>query len=113
MSRWLSKLCLQGALAVAGSAGACTTPSVPIPPPEPEKVFFALDLDLGEASFRYDASQAYSNAVVYIFNRDVGEGIITTAEDNGEVLPTEPFPAFVGDDILITFETEAQLSTPA
>jgi len=107
MNRMFVKLCL----ALPLWYGAGCTPSVPIPPPEPEKVRFALDLDLGTASFEYAPSASSSNAIVYIFNRDLGEGIITTAQPDGRVLPTEPFPAMSGDSIVITFETEEQLSS--
>lgn len=87
------------------------TPSVPIPPPEPEKVSFSLDLESGFAIFEYAPSASSSNAIVYIFNRDLGEGVITTAQSDGRVLPTDPFPAMGGDEIVITFETETQLSS--
>ncbi len=108
MKRWLYTTCLVGGLVLGFDA---CTPSVPIPPPEPEKVSFALDLTAGVASFQYEASASASNAIVYVFNRDIGEGIITTAENDGSVGPTDPFPARVGDNIVITFETEDQLSS--
>ena len=92
-------------------AAACTTPSVPIPPPEPERVYFSLDVDNGTASFSYAAESSFADAVVYIFNRDAGEGIITTAEADGSVSPTAPFPALEGDEVVITFETKNQLSS--
>jgi hypothetical protein len=98
-------------LALLAVAGSCTTPSVPIPPPEPEKIYFAVAADDGQARFSYDPSPSYGGAVVYVFNRDVGQGIITTAEDDGRVLETEPFPAVDGDEIIVTFEVETQISS--
>lgn len=92
-------------------AAACTTPSVPIPPPEPERVYFSLDADNGTASFSYAADSSFADAVVYIYNRDAGEGIITTAAADGSVATTTPFPALVGDEVVITFETQSQLSS--
>ena len=109
MTSWLHRLSLLVALAIGHVA--CVTPSVPIPPPSPEKVFFALDADEGSATFRYGPDPSYGGAVVYVFNRVAGEGIITTAESDGSVLDSQPFPATEGDEIVITFETEAQLAS--
>jgi hypothetical protein len=94
-------------LAVVGLAG-CFTPSVPIPPPEPEKMSFGVDLTAGEAQFSYEANASYHDAVVYVFNRDKGEGVITTARTDGSVPSTPPFPAEEYDQIVITFELETQ-----
>lgn len=110
MSRSLQKLCLFAALASVVGAG-CTSHSVPIPPPSPESVVFSLDLDQGLASFEYDATPAFAGATVYVFNREVGEGVITTAAADGSVKQTPPFPAMVGDEVIVTFETEGQLSS--
>lgn len=109
MTTWLHRVALLIALAIGPFA--CVTPSVPIPPPSPEKIIFALDVDTGSATFSYGPDASYGGAVVYVFNRDAGEGIITTAEENGSVLESPPFPAILGDEIVITFETEAQLSS--
>ena len=95
-------------IAVAALVSACFTPSVPIPPPEPEDMAFILDTDTNTARFSYEPNTSYARAVVYVFNRDQGRGIITTAAANGSVGPTEPFPGFDGDQIVITFETETQ-----
>jgi hypothetical protein len=84
----------------------CVTPSIPIPPPEPERMTFAVDVQSGAATFTYDAEPNFADAVVYVFNRDQGRGIITTARADGSVGPTEPFPAVAGDNISVTFETE-------
>ncbi len=100
------RFCLAAALLLG-----CTTPSVPIPPPSPEKVYFSLDLDSGTASFGYAADPSYADAVVYIFNRDAGQGIITTAEADGSVGPTEAFPAVEGDEVIVTFEAHSQVSS--
>lgn len=89
----------------------CGGPSVPIPPPEPELVLFEADLETGTARFSYPPNADYSLAVVYVFNRDVGEGIITTAEIDGSVGPTEPFPAREGDEVVITFERDTSLGS--
>jgi hypothetical protein len=110
MFRSFHKLCLLAALA-AGSLTNCTSHSIPIPPPSPENVFFAFDPDGAEASFSYGPSDSFANATVYVFNREVGEGIITTAESDGSVLATPPFPAMEGDEVVVTFETQGQASS--
>jgi hypothetical protein len=110
MFRLFQKFTLLAALAGASLAG-CTSHSVPIPPPSPESVVFSLDLDAGEASFSYDADPDYSGATVYVFNRQAGEGVITTAEADGSVMETPAFPAMSGDEVVVTFEAEGQLSS--
>jgi hypothetical protein len=103
----LAWLVVAGYLAVAG----CLTPSVPIPPPEPEKMAFDLDLEAGTARYSFAPDASYGKAVVYVFNRDRGRGVITTANDDGSVDPTEPFVAADGDEIVVTFELEAQVAS--
>ena len=110
MFRSLQKLSLLVALVGVALPG-CTSHSVPIPPPSPESVVFSLDLEAGHASFQYDPTPAFGGATVYVFNRQVGEGVITTAEADGSVLPTPPFPAMTGDEVIVTFETDGQLSS--
>lgn len=89
--------------------GGCVTPSIPIPPPSPEAMVFEVDVDLGEATFSYPANANYSDAIVYVFNRTEGVGVIATAEADGSVGPTAPFPAAYGDEVSVTFEAEAQV----
>ncbi len=89
---------------------ACVTPSIPIPPPEPERMTFAVDVAGGTVRFSYDAERNYADAIVYVFNRDRGQGIITTARADGSVGPTDPFPAAVGEEVAITFETLESLA---
>lgn len=67
---------------------------------------FAVDLTGGQAQFAYGTEPRYAFAVVYVFNKDKGTGIITTARADGSVGPTEPFPASLGDNVAITFETD-------
>jgi hypothetical protein len=98
------------AVLVAGFV-ACFTPSVPIPPPAPEKMSFVVDFTAGSAQFEYEPSPSYGSAIVYVFNRDKGTGVITTARPDGSVAPTDPFPATDGDEVVITFEVESQLAS--
>ena len=91
---------------VLGLVAGCVTPSIPIPPPEPEMMTFEVDVNAGAATFVYAPEPNYADAVVYIYNRDLGRGIITTARPDGSVGPTEPFAAAAGHNISVTFETE-------
>jgi len=97
--------------AVAAVLWGCAAPSVPIPPPVPEQIRFAVDLGAGTATFEYEPRADYADAVVYVFNRDAGRGVITTADADGRVAPTEPFPAAEGDEIVVSFELESQIAS--
>lgn len=111
MRGWNLACALALALALGAGLGACATPSIPIPPPSPESMTFEVDLEVGTARFSYRPTADYANAVVYVFNRDTGEGVITTADDRGAVAPSEPFPAEEGDEIVVSFELEEQLAS--
>ena len=105
----LTHLALAAALAVG--LAACATPSVPIPPPEPESIVFEVDLAGGTARFAYDPRADYVGAVVYVFNRDAGQGVITVADELGGVAPTAPFPAQEGDEVVVTVELDNQIAS--
>ena len=89
---------------------SCVTPSVPIPPPEPERMVFSYDGMAGQASFTFDPDPSYGGAIVYVFNRSQGVGVIETAGADGSVGPTRTFSANLGDQVLVTFELDTQLS---
>jgi hypothetical protein len=93
---------------LVGAFAGCITPSIPIPPPDPEQMTFEVQLEIGEARFEYSASGSYEGATVYVFNRDKRTGVIDTARDDGSVGPTLPFPAELGDQVVVTFEREQQ-----
>src|SRR5690606_41152774 len=97
MRRWI--LGLVATAALAGSLAGCLAPTVPIPPPEPERISFSLDVEAGTARFSYQPTADYSGAVVYVFNRDAGAGVIVTADPDGAVPPSPPFPAQEGDEV--------------
>jgi hypothetical protein len=84
--------------------GGCITPSIPIPPPEPTAMEFTVTPAEGIARFSYDAMPRFGFATVYVFNETVGRGVIDTARSDGSVGPTAPFPANLGDNIIVTFD---------
>jgi hypothetical protein len=91
------------ALTVAG----CITPSIPIPPPDPDQMTFEIQAG-GVATFSYSPDGAYEGATVYVFNRAKGVGVIDTARADGSVGPTLPFPAAVGDSVIVSFARNEQ-----
>ena len=104
--RALARYALLAVLAVVATWGAgCITPSIPIPPPDADRMEFAV-IEGGAATFVYEGDPLFANAIVYVYNRDSGAGVIATANGDGMVGPTEPFAAELGDEIAVTFETE-------
>jgi hypothetical protein len=95
---------------VVGLTG-CVTPSIPIPPPDPSSMTFRVSgagTPDAKASFSYLPDANYSEATVFVFNRDRGEGIITTATIDGSVDETPPVRADLGEQIVVTFERDDQ-----
>jgi hypothetical protein len=97
-----------GAAALIVLIGSCFTPSIPIPPPEATSITFQLDTSAGVATFRYPPSERYADALVYVFNRTQGRGIIEVARPDGSIGPTAPFPAVLDDEVSLTIEAEEQ-----
>jgi len=99
------------AIAVAGLiAGGCITPSIPIPPPDPERMTFVVTGDAGNtsATFSYPADTNFRDSIVFVYNRDRGLGVIEASRADGSVGPTRPVSAAIGDQIAVTFQREDQ-----
>jgi hypothetical protein len=92
-------------LVVACLAG-CITPSIPIPPPDPELMTFVVTGDgpSSTATFTYPASVNYESSILYVYNRDRGVGIIEATRPDGSVGPTQPVSAGLGNEIVVTFQ---------
>ncbi len=90
---------------------ACSTPSIPIPPPDASSISFDHDDVSGTATFSYAVDPDFGGSLVYVLNRDKGVGVIDTARSDGTVGPTDPFMADIGDRILITFDLGDQLAS--
>ncbi|RMH42820.1 MAG: hypothetical protein D6689_07095 [Deltaproteobacteria bacterium] len=101
---------LVAVVAIAGTAG-CNTPSIPIPPPDPDRMVFAVDPDAGTATFEYGIQPEYGGAQVYVLNEDRGVGVIDTARADGSVGPTAPFAGTPGDRVRVTFDLGDQLAS--
>ena len=48
----------------------------------------------------------YVGSIVYVYNRDRGLGIIEATRPDGSVGPTQPVPAAIGNQIVVTFQRE-------
>ena len=97
-------------LALAG----CVTPSIPIPPPDPAKMTFTVQgLGTGDsrASFAYEKDNNLIDAIVFVYNRTRGVGIITDANADGSVGPTAPVAAELGNEIVVTFQRQDQTAS--
>ena len=90
--------------------GACITPSIPIPPPEPALMTFELSGDPNNrtASFSYPPNVNYVDSVVIVYNRQKGKGVVEDAHPDGSVGPTDPMPADVGDEVVVSFQRDDQ-----
>ncbi len=97
-------------LGLALAVQSCITPSIPIPPPDPSQMEFALQGDPGNtaASFSYPANVNYEDTVVFVFNRSKGIGVIETARADGSVGPTAPVRADLSDEMVISFQRDDQ-----
>ncbi|MDB4963798.1 MAG: hypothetical protein JWP01_3797 [Myxococcales bacterium] len=109
MRRLLAAIVLAGTL---GSAG-CVTPSIPIPPPDPTLISFQLTGEPGSttASFSYPIHPTLVDAVVFVYNRDKGVGIIENAHPDGSVGPTASVRADLGDQMVISFQRDDQTAS--
>jgi hypothetical protein len=92
-------------LALAG----CVTPSIPIPPPDPARMTFTVTTEPDSAAvFTYPAEANYGGAIVYVYNRDLGVGIIEQARADGSVGPTRPVAARIDDQLIVSFQLDDQ-----
>jgi hypothetical protein len=90
--------------------GGCITPSIPIPPPDPGRMTFAVTVSgtSSTATFSYPPDVNYVDTVVFVFNRNRGVGVIEAARPDGSVGPTAPLSAALGEQIVVSFQREDQ-----
>jgi hypothetical protein len=94
-------------LVIACLAG-CITPSIPIPPPDPELMLFEVTADGPDSSatFSYPANVNYERSILYVYNLDRGVGIIEATRPDGSVGPTRPVSAALGNQLVVTFQRD-------
>lgn len=97
---------VSGALAL----GACVTPSIPIPPPDPSKMTFTLTVQdlVSNAVLTYPPEKNYAGGVVYVFNHDTGMGVFQDVNADFSIGPTQPLRAAVGNQLVVTIEAVDQ-----
>ncbi|HWO22883.1 MAG TPA: hypothetical protein VNO30_29185 [Kofleriaceae bacterium] len=90
--------------------GGCITPSIPIPPPDPGRMTFAVTITdtSSTATFAYPPDVNYVDSIVFVFNRERRVGVIEAARADGSVGPTAPLAAALGEQIVVTFQREDQ-----
>lgn len=88
----------------------CVTPSIPIPPPDPARMSFGITGDPGDtkASFSYPPNVNFVDSIVFVYNRDLGVGIIEAAHPDGSVGPTAGVAAKLGDQMVVSFQRDDQ-----
>ncbi|HEY1559171.1 MAG TPA: hypothetical protein VGF94_30325 [Kofleriaceae bacterium] len=107
------------AIALAAGIAGCITPSIPIPPPDATKMEIDPSIPIPPPEpgmetnwiFTYPASSIYANGTAYIFDRNLGRGVIQVAGADGSIGPTMEFPATLGDNVVVSVELEQQTAS--
>jgi len=82
---------------------SCTTPSVPLPPPELPALSFTGNTP-GLVQVIGKPSQRHADARFYVFDYGTGDGVITQAAHDGS-FASMPFSGNDGDSVQIYFDT--------
>src|SRR4051812_29141363 len=105
------RLVLALVLAGFGVVG-CVTPSIPIPPPDPSKMVFTVEMDpngmVTGASLTYPPTDSYKGGVAYVYNRTLGHGVIEQVNTDGSIGPTAVVAASTGNQIVFSVENDEQ-----
>jgi hypothetical protein len=93
-------------LLVVSLVAACFGPSVPVPPPAPEAMSFALDAAAGTATYQASLGAAWGDCWVTVRVERTDDGVIVKSEADGRVAETEPFLANEGDETEVLLDCE-------
>jgi hypothetical protein len=85
--------------------GGCTTPSVPLPPPDLQALSFTGN-GTGIVQIVGQPESRHADARFYVFDYGTGEGVITQAMHDGSFM-SMPFAGNDGDQVQIYFDTPA------
>jgi len=88
----------------------CVTPSIPIPPPSPDKMDFTITVQDQNsfASLTYPPDHNYAGGTVYVFNHNTGMGVFQDVNADDSIGPTQPLAAKVGDQVVVTIQADAE-----
>ena len=83
----------------------CLTPSIPIPPPDPDKMEFHIVVDGGNsvATFMYPPEMNYQGGTAYLFNHDTGMGVFQLVNPDFSIGPMG-LRAAAGNQIVFSIE---------
>jgi hypothetical protein len=89
-------------------AAACSTPSVPLPPPsvDTSALRFAGDATPGVVTLSGEPRATHASMRFYVIDQQTGDGVIATAAADGS-FTTAPLSASIGDVAEVYFETPA------
>jgi hypothetical protein len=84
-SRRVNSMARMGfAAALCAALGACLSPTLPVPPPEPQALQEPLaKLQPGGKSIEVEGRDAVKRAIVSLWNDDTQDGILVRADDTG------------------------------
>ncbi len=89
----------------------CVTPSIPIPPPDPSQMMVTItppdSTSTGTGVLSYPPNDQYNAGTAYVFNDTVGSGVIQRIDADGS-FTTQPFPAVVGNQVVVSITTNQQ-----
>jgi hypothetical protein len=95
-----------------GPGLGCVTPSIPIPPPDPAMMQFAVGVDgegvITSASLTYPPTESYKGGIAYVYNRSKGEGVIQDVRLDGSIGPTPHVRASGGDQLVVSVANDDQ-----
>lgn len=97
-------------IALVIALSSCITPSIPIPPPDPDDMTFDITVANGSSNavLTYPADSNYANGTVYLQNHTTGFGVFQPVNADDSIGPTQPLAAKAGDEVIVTIGTPIQ-----
>ncbi len=63
---------------------------------------------VSEATFEYPPDPAYIGGVAFVYDENNGGGVIERAGADGSFDQTQPFPATLGDQVIVTVQLKEE-----
>jgi len=93
-------------LVLSITAGACNTPSVPLPPPLLQALSFQEGPQAGQVVITGTPELRHADARFYVYNQSMGDGVIVTAAHDGS-FSAGPFGGNAGDLVQLYYDSPA------